>query len=136
MLFFEQVKELIKGMDMREAILTINYWCASRVTYQASDGRTASPIGVYRASRGRCGEESTFVVSVLRSAGIPARQVYVPLWSHCDDNHAWAEVWCDGEWKYLGACEPEGEQVIGREEWKIRGGSGGYPGKQLLYDCI
>ena len=39
--------------------------------------------------------------------GIPARQVYVPRWSHCDDNHAWVEVWCDGDWHYLGACEPE-----------------------------
>ena len=43
----------------------------------------------------------------MRSAGIPARPVYVPRWSHCDDNHAWVEVWCDGDWHYLGACEPE-----------------------------
>ena len=43
----------------------------------------------------------------MRSIGIPARQVYVPWWSHCDDNHAWVEVWCDGEWYFLGACEPE-----------------------------
>ena len=28
-------------------------------------------------------------------------------WSHCDDNHAWVEIWCDGEWYFLGACEPE-----------------------------
>lgn len=47
------------------------------------------------------------MVSALRSIGIPARQVYVPLWSHCDDNHAWVEAWCDGEWAFLGACEPE-----------------------------
>ena len=46
------------------------------------------------------------MVNVLRSAGIPARQVYVPRWSHCDDNHAWVEVWCDGTWYFTGACEP------------------------------
>ena len=85
----------------------MNYWCASQATYRTTDGRTASASSVYRSAYGRCGEESTFLVSVLRSVGIPARQVYVPLWSHCDDNHAWVEAWCDGEWKFLGACEPE-----------------------------
>jgi hypothetical protein len=59
------------------------------------------------SSRGRCGEESTFAVAALRTAGIPARQVYTPRWAHSDDNHAWAEVWINGEWFYMGACEPE-----------------------------
>ena len=53
-----------------------------------------------------CGEESVFLVNALRSVGIPARQVYVPRWSHCDDNHAWVELWCDGKWYFTGACEP------------------------------
>jgi hypothetical protein len=48
-----------------------------------------------------------FTVAALRTAGIPARQVYTPRWAHCDDNHAWVEVWIDGEWFYMGACEPE-----------------------------
>ena len=26
---------------------------------------------------------------------------------NCDDNHAWAEVLVNGEWHFLGACEPE-----------------------------
>ena len=42
----------------------------------------------------------------MRSIGIPSRQVYAPKWSHCDDNHAWVEIWNDGEWYFLGACEP------------------------------
>ena len=62
---------------------------------------------VLRRTFGRCGEESTLLVSALRSVGIPARQVYAPRWSHCDDNHAWVEAWVDGQWRYLGACEPE-----------------------------
>lgn len=61
----------------------------------------------YRSGKGRCGEESVFAVTVFRSLGIPARQVYAPLWSHCDDNHAWVEVYVNGEWRFLGACEPE-----------------------------
>lgn len=105
--FYGQLKDDVEEIDMKEAILAVNYWCASQATYRTTDGRTASPACVYRSAYGRCGEESTFAVTALRSVGIPARQVYVPLWSHCDDNHAWVEVWCSGEWKFLGACEPE-----------------------------
>lgn len=105
--FYEKLKDKIQGLTMEEAILVINYWCAQEATYRTTDGRTASAACVYRSAYGRCGEESTFAVSVLRSMGIPARQVYVPWWSHCDDNHAWVEVWCEGKWKFLGACEPE-----------------------------
>ena len=43
----------------------------------------------------------------MRAVGIPARQVYTPRWAHCDDNHAWVEVWGGDKWYYLGACEPE-----------------------------
>lgn len=105
--FYEQLKDVVEGKNMEEAILAVNYWCASQATYRTTDGRTASAAAVFRSAYGRCGEESTFGVTVLRSVGIPARQVYVPLWSHCDDNHAWVEVWCDGKWRFLGACEPE-----------------------------
>lgn len=60
-----------------------------------------------RTATGRCGEESTFTVAALRTVGIPARQVYTPRWAHTDDNHAWVEAWVDGQWCFLGACEPE-----------------------------
>lgn len=105
--FREQVSPLIQGVPETQAVLAVNYWCASQASYEASDERTQSPLSVYRSASGRCGEESTFVVSVLRSVGIPARQVYVPRWAHCDDNHAWVEVYVDGAWHFLGACEPE-----------------------------
>ena len=62
---------------------------------------------MYQRGFGRCGEESTFLVTALRSVGIAARQVYVPWWSHCDDNHAWVEAFDGASWRYLGACEPE-----------------------------
>lgn len=104
---YEKVKERIKGYSQEDAIKELNYWCAENVTYAASDERTLNPIAVYKSITARCGEESTFFVSVLRSVGIPARQVYTPRWAHCDDNHAWVEAW-DGEtWRFLGACEPE-----------------------------
>ena len=105
--FQEQVSPLIQGLDETQAVLAVNYWCASQASYEASDERTQSPLSVYRSGSGRCGEESTFLVSVLRSVGIPARQVYAPRWAHCDDNHAWVEVYVEGTWHFLGACEPE-----------------------------
>lgn len=96
--------------SMEERILAVNRWCCEQASYQAQDNaRTASPLTVYRCGVGRCGELSAFLVSALRSVGIPARQVYAPRWSHCDDNHAWVEALCDGQWRFLGACEPEPE---------------------------
>lgn len=92
---------------IEDKILEVNRWCCEHASYQAQDERTASPLTVYRCGSGRCGEESAFLVSALRSVGIPARQVYAPFWSHCDDNHAWVEALCSGQWRYLGACEPE-----------------------------
>lgn len=106
-LFRKKLADRVRGKSMKEAALEVNVWCAEHVTYQATDDRTVSPLTVMKSSYGRCGEESTFAVTALRSVGIPARQIYAPRWAHCDDNHAWVEVWCDGDWYFLGACEPE-----------------------------
>nr|WP_319489704.1 transglutaminase domain-containing protein [uncultured Caproiciproducens sp.] len=105
--FYHALKDRISGKSMKEAALEVNIWCAEHVTYQATDERTVSPLTALKSSYARCGEESTFAVTAMRSVGIPARQVYTPRWAHCDDNHAWVEVWCDGQWYFLGACEPE-----------------------------
>lgn len=106
-IFFQALKDRIKGMSMQEAILEVNHWCHEHVTYTPSDGRTLSPLACMKNAQGRCGEESTFTVAALRAVGIPARQVYTPRWAHTDDNHAWVEAWADGKWYFLGACEPE-----------------------------
>ena len=105
--FHSQLAERVAGLDAIGAVIEANYWCAENVMYQATDARTISALGAYRSGYGRCGEESAFGVNVFRSLGIPARQIYTPRWAHCDDNHAWVEVWCGGQWYFLGACEPE-----------------------------
>jgi len=105
--FYDMVYESIQNKKLAEAIMEVNMWCAKSASYHLADERTANAAAVYKSGYGRCGEESVFAVTVLRSVGIAARQVYAPYWSHCDDNHAWVEVWCDGTWQYLGACEPE-----------------------------
>lgn len=105
-LFYQELAEPLRGLSFREAAREVNYWCAKEAAYQAGDERTLSALSVYRRGCGRCGEESVFLVNALRSVGIPARQIYAPRWSHCDDNHAWVELWLDGEWHFTGACEP------------------------------
>ncbi len=105
-LFWNELKDRIEEKNAKDAAIEVNYWCAEEATYHSGDDRTLPALTVYRRGYGRCGEESVFLVNALRSVGIPARQVYVPRWSHCDDNHAWVELWCEGKWYFTGACEP------------------------------
>ncbi len=116
--FYDRVKEAVdleeaSSRTMYDTAIDVNYWCAREATYRSTDRRTQNPRTMFGTTTGRCGEESTFAVTALRSIGIPARQIYAPLWSHCDDNHAWVELWCDGKWYFLGACEPEEEMNRG-----------------------
>ena len=107
MIFYEELKDRVKGLSLYDAVLEVNHWCHEKVIYTPSDARTSSPLASVKTAYGRCGEESTFTVAALRSVGIPARQVYTPRWAHTDDNHAWVEAWVNGKWYFLGACEPE-----------------------------
>ena len=106
--FYKELKERVATCEsMEKAALEVNHWCHEHVIYKPTNARTRSPLATMLTAYGRCGEESIFTLAALRAVGIPARQICTPRWAHCDDNHAWIEVWVDGEWKYLGACEPE-----------------------------
>ena len=111
--FYKELYPRVKDLSMTEAALEINRWCQEKVSYKPSDSRTSTPLATMRSAIGRCGEESTFAVAAFRAMCIPARQVYTPRWAHTDDNHAWVEVWVDGEWHFLGACEPEAVLDLG-----------------------
>lgn len=107
--YYPELAERVTGLGMYDAALEVNHWLHEKVTYKPSDSRTSSPEASIRTATGRCGEESVLGVAAFRAVGIPARQVYTPRWAHTDDNHAWVEVWVDGKWYFLGACEPEPE---------------------------
>ncbi len=113
LVMYDELKKRTAGMNMHDAALEVNHWCHEKVTYRGTDDRTSSPLASIKTSFGRCGEESTFTVTALRTLGIPARQVYTPRWAHSDDNHAWVEVWVDGKWYFLGACEPDSDLNMG-----------------------
>lgn len=105
--YYDEIMARVRKLNILDASLEINHWCHEKVNYAPADIRTSAPMSTILSGRGRCGEESTFTVAALRTAGIPARQVYTPRWAHTDDNHAWVEVWSEGKWYYMGACEPE-----------------------------
>lgn len=107
LVLYDELRERVRHLSLYDAVLEVNRWCHEHVVYTPSDSRTSSPLATIRTAYGRCGEESTLLVAALRTVGIPARQVYTPRWAHTDDNHAWVEAWVDGQWYFLGACEPE-----------------------------
>lgn len=105
--FYNRLKERIEGKSMCDATLAANFWCAEKATYRTTFMRTQNPMTMYGTGIGRCGEGAPFAATAFRSIGIPSRQVSAPWWAHCDDNHAWVEVWCDGRWHFLGGGECE-----------------------------
>ena len=82
-IYYDEIMNRIDGKDLLDAALEINHWCHEKVTYQPSDSRTSAPVSTILSARGRCGEESVFTVAALRTAGIPARQVYTPRSATC-----------------------------------------------------
>jgi transglutaminase-like putative cysteine protease len=105
--YYEELRDRVRDLALYDAVIEVNHWCHEHVNYKGSDSRTSAPMATVKTSWGRCGEESTLLVTALRTVSIPARQVYTPRWAHCDDNHAWVEAWVNGTWHFLGACEPE-----------------------------
>ena len=105
--YYEELCDRVRDLALYDAVIEVNHWCHEHVNYKGSDSRTSAPMATVKTSWGRCGEESTLLVTALRTVSIPARQVYTPRWAHCDDNHAWVEAWVNGTWHFLGACEPE-----------------------------
>lgn len=106
-LYADTLCSRVSGMSMVDAALEINHWCLEQATFQITAGWTMSPMQIMQEGAGRCNEEAVLVVSALRAAGLPARLANAPHWSHIDGGHAWVEVWADGQWHFMGACEPE-----------------------------
>ena len=92
--------------SMEQAALEVNRWCREQATFRSTSGRDMGPLTTIARGLGRCEEEMILSISALRAVGLPARSCATPYWTFTDNNHAWVEVWADGRWFYLGACEP------------------------------
>jgi hypothetical protein len=104
---FERIYPRIKHFEtMEEVALEINRWCKERFTYKPTQRRDQGIFENLKRGVGRCEEMMILYICAARAVGIPVRACSTPLWSTCNSNHAWVEVWCDGKWYYLGACEP------------------------------
>jgi len=92
--------------SMEEAALEVNRWCGERVGFRPTQRRDQGVFETLASGYGRCEEMMIVHIAACRSVGIPAREAWTPYWTTCDNNHAWTELWIDGDWHYTGACEP------------------------------
>lgn len=103
----ERLRPRIEDLtSMEEAALEVNRWCGEHVEFRQTQRRDQGVFETLASGYGRCEEMMIVHICALRSVGIPARQAWTPYWATCDNNHAWTEVWVDGQWHYTGACEP------------------------------
>ncbi|HPY96943.1 MAG TPA: transglutaminase domain-containing protein [Candidatus Cloacimonadota bacterium] len=82
--------------------------------YKPTSGRDQGPLDVANKSLyGRCEEWQILLVSIARTLGLPARPVSTPWWAHQDDNHAWAEFYINGTWRFDGDYYPNQSWIAG-----------------------
>jgi hypothetical protein len=106
-MFFDSLYPRVKDCtSMTEAALEVNKWCGERVKYKPNAPRDQGPLQTLKSGWGRCEEMVIVHIDACRAVGIPAREAYTPYWPMMESNHAWSEVWVDGKWYYMGACEP------------------------------
>ena len=104
---YGELAERLEGItSMEDAALEVNRWCGERVDFRPTQRRDQGVFETLASGYGRCEEMMIVHISALRSVAIPARQAWTPYWAAQDNNHAWTELWVDGEWHYTGACEP------------------------------
>ncbi|MCU0612110.1 MAG: transglutaminase-like domain-containing protein [Candidatus Eisenbacteria bacterium] len=104
--FYERLAGVLSECGgMTEAALAVNRWLDDQIDFVSTERRDQGPVTTVRRGIGRCEEMTIAFIAASRAVGIPARQCWTPWWSLADNNHAWAEVWADGAWHYVGAGE-------------------------------
>jgi len=97
-----------KSQTIDQAVVTLNKYVFDtlRVAYSATrrPKPDQSPYESIHAHYASCTGLSILLTDALRSVGIPARIVAIPLWADGSGNHTWVEIW-DGQWHYIAAAE-------------------------------
>lgn len=91
--------------DMKCAVLRLNEWAYEKMKYEPTSRWDQSASHTIVRGIGRCEEMAILFIKACRTVGIPARDVYTPAWPFTNSNHAWVEVWVDGQWHFLGGAE-------------------------------
>ena len=97
---------LDQEMEMGKAALRLALWSLGQTEYVTTSRRDQGPLTTMRRGKARCEEAAVLFTAAARSVGIPARVIQTPAWQFADDNHAWAEVWVHGRWRYLDPANP------------------------------
>ena len=97
---------LADARDAAAATQAVALWCVEQTEYVGTSRRDQGVATTLVLGRARCEEAAILFVAAARSVGIPARVATTPAWQFADDNHAWAEVWIDGAWRYLDPANP------------------------------
>lgn len=50
--FYGELKDRVKHLSMKDAILEVNHWCHEKVVYRPSDARTSSPLASVKTAYG------------------------------------------------------------------------------------
>lgn len=85
-------KDLVKGEKHAVDAYAKVYSALLKRFKKLGDGNLSSPdvMELHRSQRGTCSQRSIYVVSVLRSLGIPAAYDCVPFWgNYSTSGHAW-----------------------------------------------
>lgn len=48
--FYGELKDRVRGLSMRDAVLEVNHWCHEKVVYTPADPRTSSPLATMRTA--------------------------------------------------------------------------------------
>jgi hypothetical protein len=105
--FLPVIDGLQKSGEAAHKINTV-LWKMLDVVYSPKrDKHDQSPYHSMRIKMASCTGLSILLVDACRAVGIPARLVGC-LWANKPGNHAWVEVWQDGDWYHLGAFDGAG----------------------------
>jgi hypothetical protein len=105
--YADTLHDLVSDLEeMREAVFRVNEWVFTRVKYEPTSRWDQGSLVTLRRGYGRCEELASLSIKAMKTVGIPSRKVYTPWWPFTNSNHAWVEVWVDGEWHFIGGAEP------------------------------
>lgn len=98
-MFFDSLYPLVRSCTtMTDAAMQINIWTGRKATYKPNAPRDQGPLETLLSGWGRCEELVILYADACRAIGIPVREAYTPYWTAGEGNHAWPEIWIDGQW--------------------------------------
>ncbi|MCA9780502.1 MAG: transglutaminase domain-containing protein, partial [Candidatus Eremiobacteraeota bacterium] len=101
----------LRGLSERKKVEKLTRWVYSNLE-KASNVNASTSLSVLKNRAGDCTEHTILLTTMLRAAGIPARELSGLVYTNDDlqvfGYHAWVEVYVDGGWM---AVDPTFNQV-------------------------